>query len=169
MSETPREPLSNILERIRIGCLWQPEGLGLSYVRKGENLIKLISQENNPTSAKRRIQMRMLIEKIGWQVDESEVKLKHLNGVSTDELEMKMRQENMHRWKCLCGTPLTTFPLNQAEWKCYGQKDVILLNGEKEIVELWRVHTQCPACEIVIPLEAYDYLLLAGDDAAIRN
>ena len=159
----------NILERIRIGCLWQPEGLGLSYVRKGENLIKLISQEDNPTSAKRRIQMRMLIEQNGWQVDESEVKLKELNRGFPDEQEMKMRQENIHRLNCVCGTPLTTFPLNQAEWKCYGQKDMIMPNGEKEIVELWRVHTQCPACEIIIPLEAYDYFLLAGDDAVNRN
>ena len=170
MSESPQLPVLSILEKLRDGALWQPAGLGLSYVREGEKVIKLISQEKNPTSAQARIRMRMLIEEFDWQVDESEVELKEeVIHVFPHEQEMKMRQENFHRWECVCGTPLTTFPLDQAEWKCYGQKDMIFPNGEKEIVEIWRVHTQCPACDFVASLEAYDYLLLAGDNNAIRN
>lgn len=170
MNGTPEENTVNILEKLRDGGLWQPAGLGLSYVREGEKLIKLISQENNPTSAQARIRMRILIEGVGWQVDESEAQLKDVKHLSPQEhhmQEMMMRQEMAQNWKCACGTPLSAFPLEQGEWKFDGQKDMVLPNGEKEVVEEWWVHTQCPVCEIVVPMEPYDYGLLAGDEAML--
>ena len=33
--ETPREAVKNVLERMSEGALWQPKGLGLSYVKSG--------------------------------------------------------------------------------------------------------------------------------------
>lgn len=76
-----------------------------------------------------------------------------------------MRQEMAQNWKCNCGTPLSAFPLEEARWNFDGQEEMILPTGEKELVEQWSVITQCPVCETIVPLEPYDYGLLAGDDA----
>ena len=65
MTQTPEEELQTILERVIDGGLWQPAGLGLSYVRSGDREIQLVSQENNPTSAQARIRMKLLAESIG--------------------------------------------------------------------------------------------------------
>jgi len=168
MTETPEDNALTILERLREGGLWQPAGLGLSYVRTGEKSISLITQENNPTSAQARIRMRLLIEGVGWQVDESEAQLKdvqHLSPQQQHMQEMMMRQEMAQNWKCNCGTPLSAFPLEEARWNFDGQEEMILPTGEKELVEQWSVITQCPVCETIVPLEPYDYGLLAGDDA----
>lgn len=170
MSETPEDNVTTILERLREGGLWQPAGLGLSYVRDGDRSVKLISQENNPTSAQARIRMRLLIESVGWQVDEDEAQLKEVQHLSPQQhhmQELMMRQEMAQNWKCACGTPLSAFPLEEGEWKFDGQKEMVLPDGEKEIVEEWWVHTQCPVCEIVVPVEPYDYGLLAGDEAML--
>lgn len=168
MTETPEDNALTILERLREGGLWQPAGLGLSYIRTGEKSISLITQENNPTSAQARIRMRLLIEGVGWQVDESEAQLtdvQHLSPQQQHMQEMMMRQEMAQNWKCNCGTPLSAFPLEEARWNFDGQEEMILPTGEKELVEQWSVITQCPVCEAIVPLEPYDYGLLAGDDA----
>ena len=65
MNETPEDNALTILERLREGGLWQPAGLGLSYIRTGEKSLSLLTQENNPTSAQARIRMRLLIEGVG--------------------------------------------------------------------------------------------------------
>jgi len=166
----PEESARMILERLREGGLWQPAGLGLSYIRTGEKSVSLISQENNPTSAQARIRMRILIEGVGWTVDESEAQLKEVQHLSPQEQhmqEMMMRQEMAQNWKCNCGTPLSAFPLEDGVWTHDGQEEMALPNGEKELVEQWSVVVECPVCETIVPLEPYDYGLLAGDDAML--
>ena len=166
----PEESARMILERLREGGLWQPAGLGLSYIRTGEKSVSLISQENNPTSAQARIRMRILIEGVGWTVNESEAQLKEVQHLSPQEQhmqEMIMRQEMAQNWKCNCGTPLSAFPLENGVWTHDGQDEMALPNGEKELVEQWSVVVECPVCETIVPLEPYDYGLLAGDDAML--
>ena len=166
----PEDSARMILERLREGGLWQPAGLGLSYIRTGEKSVSLISQENNPTSAQARIRMRILIEGVGWTVDESEAQLKEVQHLSPQEQhmqEMMMRQEMAQNWKCNCGTPLSAFPLEDGVWTHDGQDEMALPNGEKELVEQWSVVVECPVCETIVPLEPYDYGLLAGDDAML--
>ena len=41
--ETPREAVKNVLERMREGGLWQPKGLGLSYVKSGGQTVIISS------------------------------------------------------------------------------------------------------------------------------
>ena len=170
MTQTPEEELQTILERVIDGGLWQPAGLGLSYVRSGDREIQLVSQENNPTSAQARIRMKLLAESIGWSVDESNVQLKDVQHLSPQEAhmqEMALRQEMAQNWKCQCGTPLSAFPLEDGKWVHDGQSEMKLPNGEVELVEQWSVAIDCPVCELRIPLEPYDYGLLAGDDAML--
>ena len=166
----PEESARMILERLRDGGLWQPAGLGLSYVKEGETKLSLISQENNPTSAQARIRMRLLIEGVGWEVDESKVQLKDVQHLSPQEQhmqEMMLRQEMAQNWKCQCETPLSAFPLEEGKWTHDGDEEMILPNGEREMVEQWSVVVSCPVCDMTIPLEPYDYGLLAGDDAML--
>jgi len=170
MEETPEEAAKSILERLREGGLWQPHGLGLSYVKEGVNTVKLISQENTPSSAQARIRMRVLIEGIGWKVDETICEIVEVEHLSLEEKHMKemmMRQELAQSWKCSCGTPLSAFPLEQGLWRHDGQDEMILPTGETEMVEQWSVVVDCPVCEAEIPLEPYDYGLLAGDDSML--
>ena len=111
---TPEDSARTILERLRDGGLWEPAGLGLSYIREGEKTLKLLQQENNPTSAQARIRMKILIEDIGWKGDESEAQLidvEHLSPQERHMKEMMLRQEAAQNWKCSCGTPLSAFPL----------------------------------------------------------
>jgi hypothetical protein len=167
---TPEEEALTILERLRDGGLWQPAGLGLSYVRSGEKELKLTEQENNPTSAQARIRMRILIEKLGWRVDESEAQLidvQHLSPQERHMQEMMMRQEAAQGWKCECGTPLSAFPLEEGVWTHDGQQEMRLPTGDVEMVEQWSVVISCPVCDKKIPTEPYDYALLAGDDAMV--
>lgn len=168
MSETPEDNVKTILGRLREGGVWEPAGLGLSYIRTGEKSIALLTQENNPTSAQARIRMRLLIESVGWQVDESEAQLEdveHLTPQQRHMQEMMKRQEMAQNWNCNCGTPLSAFPLEEARWNCDGQEEMLTPDGQKGLVEQWSVITQCPVCDVVVPLEPYDYGLLAGDDA----
>jgi len=168
--ETPEEAAKSILERLREGGLWQPHGLGLSYVKEGVNTVKLISQENTPSSAQARIRMRILIEGIGWKVDETICEITEVENLSLEQKHMKemmMRQELAQSWKCSCGTPLSAFPLENGLWVHNGQEEMLLPNGEKEMVEQWSVEIQCPTCDAKIPTEPYDYGLLAGDDAML--
>ena len=167
---TPEDSARSILERLREGGLWQPAGLGLSYVREAGQTVKLIEQENNPTSAQARIRMRILIEGLGWSVDESDVKLVDVEHLSPQERhiqEMMLRQEMAQSWKCKCGTPLSAFPLEKGKWTFDGQQDMALPDGSIEKVEQWSVVITCPVCDAKIPTEPYDYGLLAGDDAML--
>jgi hypothetical protein len=160
---TPEEEALTILERLRDGGLWQPAGLGLSYVRSGEKELKLTEQENNPTSAQARIRMRILIEKLGWRVDESEAQLidvQHLSPQERHMQEMMMRQEAAQGWKCECGTPLSAFPLEEGVWTHDGQQEMRLPTGDVEMVEQWSVVISCPVCDKKIPTEPYDYALV---------
>jgi hypothetical protein len=168
--ETPEEAVRVILERMREGGLWQPHGLGLSYVKEGDRTVKLISQENTPMSAQARIRMRMLVESIDWLVDESICELIDVEHLSLEEKhikEMMMRQEMAQGWKCSCGTPLSAFPLEEGVWKHEGQQEMVLPTGEKEMVEQWHVLIQCPTCDAEIPTDPYDYGLLAGDESML--
>ena len=166
----PQEAARTILERLRDGGLWQPAGLGLSYIRTGEKTVTLSVQENTPQAAQARIRMRMLVESIGWTIDESEVTLVDVESRSPQEQhmqEMMLRQEVAQQWKCKCGTPLVAFPLEEGVWTFDGQEELLLPNGETEMAEQWSVVITCPVCEERIPCEPYDYGLLAGDDAML--
>ena len=162
--------MKEILERLREGGLWQPHGLGLSYVKESGNQVTLTAQENTPLSAQARIRMRMLLEDVGWRVDESPcqlVEVEHLTPEQKHIKEMQMRQELAQSWKCSCGTPLSAFPLEEGVWKHEGQQEMLLPNGETDMVEHWHVLITCPTCDAEIPTEPYDYGLLAGDDAML--
>ena len=167
---TPEEGAKSILERLREGGLWQPHGLGLSYVKEGDQTVKLISQDNSPRSAQARIRMRVLIEDIGWKVDETICEIVEVEHLSLEEKHMKemmKRQELAQSWQCQCATPLAAFPLEQGVWKHDGQQEMMLPSGETEIVEQWLVVIECPVCDSQIPMEPYDYALLAGDDSML--
>jgi len=167
---TPEEAALSILERLRDGGVWQPAGLGLTYVRSGEKSIKLVEQENNPTSAQARIRMRILIEGLDWVVDESEaslIEVQHLSPQERHMQEMMMRQEMAQGWKCECGTPLSAFDLDFCNWVTDGQKEMMIPDGTTEMVEDWRVMIECPTCGKDTAMEPYDYALLAGDESMV--
>ena len=169
--ETPREAVKNVLERMREGGLWQPKGLGLSYVKGGGQTVILISQENIPTSADARVRMRMLIERIGWTVDESICEIIDVEYLTLEQKhakEMMIRRDMAKNWKCSCGTKLSKFPLDEAPWFYNGDEEMITQNGEIEIVERWHVLIKCPNCDMEIPTDPYDYGLL-GDEGLLFN
>lgn len=166
--QTPEEHARQILERLREGGLWQPQGLGLSYMRTGENSLELLNQHNNPTAAQARIRMNLLLKSIGWTVDESDVHLIDVDVLTPQEQymqEMMQRQESAQSWKCACGTPLTAFPLEDGKWSTTGEREMAMPTSEVILAEEWYVSITCPVCDVIVPLEPYDYGLLAGDDA----
>lgn len=165
----PQESAHRILEQLRDGGLWQPAGLGLTYIRTGDKTVTLSTQDNTPHSAQARIRMRMLIESVGWAVDESEVVIYDVAAQSPEEVrmqDMKLR-EVAQQWKCKCGTPLVAFPLEEGVWTFDGQEELLLPTGETEMAEQWSVVITCPVCKERIPCQPYDYGLLAGDDALV--
>ena len=169
--ETPREAVKNVLERMSEGALWQPKGLGLSYVKSGAQAVILISQENIPTSADARARMRMLIERIGWTVDESICEIIDVEYLTLEQKhakEVKILQDMAKNWECSCGTRLSKFPLDEAPWFYNGDEEMITQNGEIEIVERWHVLIKCPNCEMEIKVDPYDYRLL-GDEELMFN
>jgi hypothetical protein len=176
---TPEDNAKEILERLRINGLWEPGGLGLSYIREGPSTLKLIQQDNNATSAQARVRMKILVNEIGWTVDESEVKLvdvQHLSPQERHMQELMMRQEIAQQWPCPdCATPLSAFPLEEGVWTFDGQEEMTLPEGHEtdegktvELVEQWSVVIICPVCNTLVPMEPYDYGLLAGDDLMLR-
>ena len=168
---TPEDGMREILGRLRVNGLWEPAGLGLSYVRTGERSVQLTQQHNNPTAAQARIRMRLLLKSIDWEVDESEVNLIDVEHMSPQEQhmrEMMVRQEAAQQWPCpKCDTPLSAFPLEEGVWTFDGQEEMILPTGDKEMVEQWSVVIECPVCDTSVPMEPYDYGLLAGDDVML--
>ena len=169
--ETPREAVKNVLERMSEGALWQPKGLGLSYVKSGAQTVILISQENIPTSADARVRMRMLIERIGWTVDESICEIIDVEYLTLEQKyakEVRILQDMAKNWECSCGMKLSKFPLDEAPWFYNGDEEMITQNGEIEIVEQWHVLIKCPNCEMEIKVDPYDYRLL-GDEELMFN
>ena len=169
--ETPREAVKNVLERMREGGLWQPKGLGLSYVKGGGQTVILISQENIPMSADARVRMRMLIESAGWTVDESICEIIDVEYLTLEQKhvkEMMTRRDIAKNWKCCCGTKLSKFPLDRAPWFYNGDEEMVTQNGEIETVEQWHVLIKCPNCGLEIPTDPYDYGLI-GDDGLLFN
>lgn len=167
---TPEDNARMILEKLHEGSLWEPAGLGLSYVKTGPKSLLLTQQQNNPTSAQARIRMKMLVESVGWTIDESEVQLVDVENLSPQERhmqEMMMRQEAAQRWPCPeCKTPLAAFPLEEGVWRFDGQQDLATPDGDiVKDVEQWSVVITCPVCDTEVPTEPYDYALLAGEDA----
>ena len=167
---TPEDSARSILERLRDGGLWQPAGLGLSYVKDGEKTVRLVEQENNPTSAQARINMNRLLKSIGWIVQEEDVRLVDVDHLSPQERhmqEMMMRQEAAQSWSCSCGTPFSAFPLEEGAWVFDGQEEMLMPDGEREMVEQWSVHVTCPVCNLTTNMEPYDYGLVAGDESLL--
>tara|TARA_R110002051_G_scaffold49456_1_gene96519 strand:+ start:1269 stop:2003 length:735 start_codon:yes stop_codon:yes gene_type:complete len=179
IDNTPENNAKEILERLRINGLWEPAGLGLSYLREGERSLKLVQQENNPSAAQARIRMKILVEGIGWTVNESEVQLvdvQHLSPQERHMQELMKRQEIAQQWPCPdCSTPLSAFPLEEGVWTFDGQEEMTLPEGHEtddgkttELVEQWSVVITCPVCNVTVPMEPYDFALLAGDDLMLR-
>ena len=164
----PEEEAKQILEKLRPGGMWEPAGLGLSYIREGEAELKLVQQENTPLAAQARVRMRVLVESIGWKVDEEEVSMvdtQHLTPQEKHMQEVMLRQQSAQRWPCSkCETPLISFPLEEAVWQFDGQHEMKLPDGEIEEVEQWCVIIECPVCDTKVPMEPYDFGLIAGDD-----
>ena len=169
--ETPREAVKNVLERMREGGLWQPKGLGLSYVKSGGQTVILISQENIPTSADARVRMRMLIERIGWTVDESICEIIDVEYLTIEQKhakEVKILQDMAKNWECSCGMKLSKFPLDEAPWFYNGDEEMVMQNGEIGIIEQWHVLIKCPNCDMEISTDPNDYRLL-GDEELMLN
>jgi hypothetical protein len=168
MENNPEEEAKQILEKLRPGGMWEPAGLGLSYIREGATELKLVQQENTPIAAQARVRMRVLVESIGWTIDEEEVSMVDTSHLSPQEKhmhEIMLRQQSAQRWPCpKCETPLVAFPLEQAVWQFDGQQEMRLPDGEIEEVEQWCVIIECPVCDTKVPMEPYDFGLIAGDD-----
>ena len=174
MSEQPydekqaQEDVLRLISGLNIrGGVWQPGDYGLTYVRDGERSLLLTSQENTPMAAQFRIRLGLLIESVGWTVDDSECMLVDIDSQSPQERhmeEMMQRQEMAQSWECQCGTPLSAFPLEDASWNHDGQDEMMLPTGEAEMVERWSVSIDCPVCEAQVPMDPYDFGILAGDD-----
>ena len=75
MSNTPEDSARDLLSRMRIGGIWEPEGLGLTYMRTGETEIELVTQDNTAFSAQARIRMKVLIQGIDWTVKEEDTQI----------------------------------------------------------------------------------------------
>jgi hypothetical protein len=168
MQHNPEEEAKQILEKLRPGGMWEPAGLGLSYVREGETELKLVQQENTPLAAQARVRMRVLVESVGWTVDEEEVNMVDTSNLTPQEKHMQeimLRQQAAQKWPCpKCEVPLVAFPLEEAVWQFDGQHEMKLPDGTVEEVEQWCTVIQCPVCDTKVPMEPYDYGLIAGDD-----
>lgn len=170
MQTAAQDELRGILEKMREQGLWQPSGLGLSYVKEGHKTVKLISQENISKSADARARMKILIERAGWKVDESICEIIEVTHLSSEEKQMREiieGREVAQSWECTCGTLLSSFPLEEGVWKKDGQQETILPNGEAEVTEQWSVTITCPVCDMQVPLEPYDYGLLADSECML--
>ena len=128
----------------------------------------MVQQENTPLAAQARVRMRVLVESVGWTVDEEEVNMVDTSHLSPQEKHMQeimLRQQAAQRWPCpKCETPLVAFPLEEAVWQFDGQHEMQLPDGTVEEVEQWCTIIQCPVCDTKVPMEPYDYGLIAGDD-----
>ena len=167
MENTAQYEIKKILERMREQGLWQPSGLGLSYVKEGDKTVKLISQENTSKSVDARVRMKILVERAGWKVDDSFCEIIEATHFSPEEQQMDeitQRRKLAQSWKCSCGTRLSSFPLSDGVWKKDGQREIVMANGETEIREEWSVVVTCSVCDIQVPLDAYAYSLLADNE-----
>ena len=170
MGNTAQYEIKNILERMREQGLWQPSGLGLSYVKEGDKTVKLISQENTSKSVDARVRMKILVERAGWKVDDSFCEIIEATHFSPEEQQMDeitQRRKLAQAWKCSCGTRLSSFPLHEGVWKKDGQQEIIMANGETEIREEWSVVVTCSVCDIQLTLQPYDYGLLADNECML--
>tara|TARA_R100000781_G_scaffold114804_1_gene87010 strand:+ start:2376 stop:3077 length:702 start_codon:yes stop_codon:yes gene_type:complete len=168
-TNTPENVAQDILNKLRMNALWEPAGLGLSYMKVGESQLKLIEQHNTPIAAQAKVRMQHLLDGIGWDIDDSEVSIIDVQNLTPQQQhmkEMQLRVEAAQKWPCPeCETPLSAFPLEKGLWNFDGHQDMMLPDGEVEKdVEQWSVIIQCPVCDTQVPMEPYDYTLLAGDD-----
>jgi len=178
--KTPEQNTRQIVEHLRINGLWEPRDMGLSYVRMGAKSLKLIAQENSNISEKARCRMRTLIENIGWDIDESGVEIVDITGLNPQEIKMrslKRQQVVAKYWHCTnCATQLSTFPLNEGVWRFDGEQEMACLDQSEnkdgqstELVEQWTVVITCPDCDTFVPMEPYDFFLMAGENVMTKH
>ena len=171
MSNTPEDSARDLLSRMRIGGIWEPEGLGLTYMRTGETEIELVTQDNTAFSAQARIRMKVLIQDIDWTVKEEDTQIIEPKSEDpfTRHMENTVRRQEMaqNNWRCPnqdCGCLMSAFVLEEGEWIFHGQSEYESPNGDLEEVEQWAVSLTCPVCGTVTEMEPYDFGLLAGDE-----
>tara|TARA_R100000406_G_scaffold47067_1_gene31770 strand:- start:1279 stop:2013 length:735 start_codon:yes stop_codon:yes gene_type:complete len=171
MEQTPEELAEDLLSRLRMGGIWEPAGMGLTYMRTGEKEIELMAQENTSHAAQARIRMGILVSGLGWQVKEDKVQINDV--VNQDPFqrhmeEMVRRQEIAQTtWKCQtpdCGCLLVAFPLEERKWVFHGEEEYQLPDGNVVAEERWTVDVTCPICDSVAPMDPYEFGLIAGDE-----
>jgi len=152
MKQTPEESALLILERLGEGALWQPDGIGLSYIKSDVKTVKLISQEDNSSSSNARIRMKNLIEKVGWTVDESEVRIKEIPKFSLSEQYIITQFTTCQEWSCICDRPISSFSLNRGLWVQDDKYQTVYDEDGENTTVLWSVVVTCPSCGMKIPL-----------------
>jgi hypothetical protein len=171
MEQTPEQLAEDLLSRLRIGGIWEPSGMGLTYMRTAEKEIELMTQENTSHAAQARVRMGILIAGLGWQVKEDNTQINDVVNQDpfTRHMEDMVRRQQMAQetWKCLtpeCGCLIVAFPLEERKWIFHGEEEFRTPEGQAAIQEVWTVDVMCPICEKVAAMDPYEYGLVAGDE-----
>jgi len=167
---TQNEQVSQLLDGLQEGQVWDLTGQGLVYLKGKDNTLSLIATFNSLESAKVHGVVKGEAVKKGWVVDDSSPMV-----VNTQEEQMEftlgLKQQQLENMRCPgedCELPLAAYELNDVDWRFLGDKEVQGEDGEMMTYEDWGVEASCPACDNTILMPPRDYELMVGTDQLER-
>lgn len=145
-----------VIENLEDGQDWM-EG-EMAFRKTGKTTLSLLTRTERSEGAAERV--RVVLDILGWELDESESKI-----VPDDPtLAAEMMQKEAQSWMCpKCEDfPVVNMDLTATEWGIMGNTQYIDESGNAILLDRWVVGIKC-GCGEKIYLSPDDYYLIAGE------
>jgi len=155
-TEEDLEWTRGVVENLEMNQDWM-EG-EMAFRRTGDTTLTLLTRTERAEKAADRVYM--VLQTIGWKLDESQAKI-----IPDDpQLAAEMMQKEALSWMCpACTTvPVVNMALENGEWQVLGNTQYVGEDGETTEVARWVVGLVCDCGEGVY-LAPDDYYLIAGE------
>ena len=156
-TEEDLEWTRGVVENLEMNQDWM-EG-EMAFRRTGDTTLTLLTRTERAEKAADRVYM--VLQTIGWELDESQAKI-----IPDDpQLAAEMMQKEAQSWMCPACTdvPVVNMPLENGVWQVMGNTQYVGEDGETTEVGRWVIGLTCDCGEPVY-LAPDDYYLIAGQD-----
>lgn len=157
-------------DAMSIGGVWSPEGTGLTYQKTNDNAWLLIRRMNHPSVTESHAAIVTLMQSIDIDMIEGAEEVYDPPQNPEDAYMMDAEHKRMiaNSWKCECGKLIHEMGLELSKPNFVSEQEVLLDNGETDMIEVWVYTIDCPDCDADISVDPDDYHLLTNDRLFMR-
>ena len=157
-------------DTMSVGGVWSPEGTGLTYQKTADNAWLLIRKMNHPSVTESHAAIATLMQSIDIDMIEGaeEIYNPPQNPEEAYMMETEHKQMIANTWKCECGKLIHEINLELSKPTFVSEQEILLDNGETDMIEVWVYSLDCPDCDANINIDPDDYHLLTDDRLFMR-